>query len=95
MVGQCACRVGLCAAQNRVAGGCFRAVGCVFPARARVEDDALVEPSLCGGGGAGRCDGADAVGKERDAEGCAGVEVLADEEVAVVEGCGGEGYDGL
>ena len=95
MISQRACRVGLCAAQNCVASGCFGAVRGVFPARAGVEDDALVEPFLCGGGGAGRCDGADAVGEERDAEGRAGVEVLADEEVAVVEGRGGEGYDGL
>jgi hypothetical protein len=67
----------------------------VFPARARVEYDALLEPFLRVWGGSGRRDGADAVGEERDAEGCARVEVLADEEVAVVEGGGGEGCDGL
>jgi hypothetical protein len=64
-----------------------------LPAGAGVEDDALVEPLFCTG--AGRCDESDAVGEERDAEGCARVQVLADEEVAVVEGGGCEGYDGL
>ena len=64
-----------------------------MPAGARVEDDALVEPLCCGG--AGRCDEPNAVGEERDAEGCAWVQVLADEEVTVVEGGGCEGYDGL
>jgi hypothetical protein len=43
-----------------------------------------VQPFLGRGGGACRGDGADAVGEEGDAEGGAGVEVLADEEVAVV-----------
>lgn len=38
---------------------------------------------------------ADAVGEEGDTEGGAWVEVLSDEEVAVVEGGGCEGYDGL
>lgn len=32
----------------------------------------------------------DAIGKKGNAEGCAWVEMLADEEVAVVEGCGCE-----
>jgi len=50
---------------------------------------------LCGGGCAGGGDDADAVCEEGNAEGCAWVQVLADEEVAVVERGGGEGYEGL
>jgi len=73
----------------------FGALETVFPARARVEYDALVEPCFGGRRGPGRCHNADAVGEQRDAEGCAWVEMLADEEVTVVEGGGGEGYDGL
>lgn len=73
----------------------FGARGVVFPACARVEEDAFSGPLLGGGGGPRGCDDADAVGEEGDAEGSARVEVLADEEVAVVEGGGGEGYDGL
>ena len=43
-----------------------------------------MEPRFCGGGGAGGDDGAAAVGEERDGECGAWVEVLADEEIAVV-----------
>lgn len=49
-----------------------------------------MQPGGGGGGGAGGDDDAAAVGEEGDVEGRAGVEVLADEEVAVVEGGGGE-----
>lgn len=49
-----------------------------------------MQPGGGGCGGAGRDDVAAAVGEEGDVEGRAGVEVLADEEVAVVEGGGGE-----
>lgn len=47
------------------------------------------------GGCRGCGDDSDAVGEEGDAEGRAGVEVLADEEVAVVEGRGADCDDGL
>lgn len=55
-----------------------------------------MEQGLGGGGGRGGAvaaeggDGAVAVGEERVGEGDARVEVLADEEVAVVEGAGRE-----
>lgn len=49
-----------------------------------------MQPGEGGRGGAGGDDVAAAVGEEGDGEGCAGVEFLADEEVAVVEGCGGD-----
>lgn len=49
-----------------------------------------MQPGARGGGGAGGGDEAAAVGEEGDGEGGAGVEVLPDEEVAVVEGCGGD-----
>ena len=73
----------------------FRALGVIFPARSWIEYDAFSLPFLGGGGRASGCDEADSVGEEGHAEGGAGVEVLADEEVAVVEGGGGERYDGL
>lgn len=73
----------------------FGPLGAVFPACPRVENDALVEPLRGGGRAAGRCDDAGAVGEERDAKGGTRVEVLADEEVAVVEGGGAEGDNGL
>jgi hypothetical protein len=93
VISQGTCGVRLRAAEDRVAARCFGPVGRVGPACAWVQDDALVEPLFrCR---AGRCDKTDAVGEEGDAEGSAGVEVLADEEVAVVEGGGCEGYDGL
>ncbi len=84
-------RVEFCAAQDGVrAGGAggrvgFGAVGRGGPARAGVQDDAFVQPGGGGGRGAGGDDGAAAVGEEGHVEGGAGVEVLADEEVAVVE----------
>jgi hypothetical protein len=73
----------------------FRAVKVVFPASAGIRDNALVQPLLCGAGGPGGRYEADAIGEEGDAECRAWVEVLADEEVAVVEGGGCEGYDDL
>lgn len=94
-VGQRARGIRLGATEDGVALGVLGAVEAVFPPRARVEHDALVEPGFGGRGPARRGDDADAVGEEGHAEGCAGVQVLADEEVAVVEGGGGEGYDGL
>jgi hypothetical protein len=48
-----------------------------------------VQPGFGRGRGARLCDDADAVGEQRDPEGGARVQVLADEEVAVVEGRGG------
>lgn len=48
-----------------------------------------MQPGFGGGGAARRDDGAAAVGEEGHVEGRARVEVLADEEVAVVEGGGG------
>jgi hypothetical protein len=62
----------------------LRAFHTVFPACAGVQQDALVEPLFRGGGGTGGGYEADAVGEEGDAEGCAWVEVLANEEVAMV-----------
>jgi hypothetical protein len=86
--------VELCAAHDGVSLRVLGAVRAVFPAGARVEEDALAFPFLGGGGGPCGGDDADAVGEEGHAEGGARVEMLADEEVAVIEG-GGEGYDGL
>lgn len=70
------------------------AFGRVFPACSRVQEDALAVPFLRRRGRACGGDDADAVCEEGYAEGGARVEMLADEEVAVVEGGGGEGYDG-
>ena len=67
----------------------------IFPAGSRRQDDALIVVRLCRGGGAGGSDDADAVGAEGDGEGRPGVEVLADEEVAVVEGEGGDANEEL
>jgi hypothetical protein len=94
-VSECACGIRLGAAHDGIALWVFRPLERIGPADAWVQDDALVEPGGCGGRGARGSYDTDAVGKERDAEGCARVQVLADEEVAVVEGGGGEGYDGL
>ena len=52
----------------------------------------FAEP-VFGGLGAERCYGAVAVCEEGGGEGGGGVEVLAEEEVAVVEGCGLDGDD--
>lgn len=49
-----------------------------------------MQPGLGGGGAAGGDDVAAAVGEEGHGEGGAGVELLSDEDVAVVEGCGGD-----
>lgn len=87
--------VGLGAAHDGISLGVLWPFGVILPARAGVQDDALVEPCLGCWGGAGRCHDADAVCEERDAKGSAGVEVLADEEVAVVERSCCESYDGL
>jgi hypothetical protein len=76
------------AAQDRVAGLGLGSFQRRLPARAWVHDHALALPFLRGRRAAGRHDGAAAVGEERDAELDARVEVLADEEVAVVEGRG-------
>jgi hypothetical protein len=73
----------------------FGALETVFPACTGVQQDALIEPVFGGGGVTGGGYEADAVCEEGDAEGCAWVEVLAYEEVAVVQGCGCEGYNGL
>jgi hypothetical protein len=73
----------------------FGAVKVVFPASAGVEDNALVQPLFCGTGGPRGRDEADAIGKKGDAECRARVEVLADEEVAVIEGGGCKGYNDL
>lgn len=88
-------RVQFRAAEDRVAGRGLGPVGRGGPSRAGVQDDALVEPVGGGGGGAGGSDDAAAVGEEGDGEGRPGVEVLADEEVAVVEGGGGEADEEL
>ena len=45
-ISQCAGGIRLCAAEDRVALWMLGALETVFPARARVEDDALVEPLL-------------------------------------------------
>ena len=50
-----------------------------------------MQPALSGGGGACADDNAAAIGEEGRTEGDGGVEVLADKEVAVVEGGGGDG----
>lgn len=73
----------------------FGSFDAVFPARAGVEDDALVEPGVGGGRGAGRGDNPDAVGKKRNAKSSARVEVLADEEITVVQRSSGKSYDSL
>lgn len=70
-------------------------VEAVLPACAGVQYDALVEPWLGCRRRACAFDDADTICKKRYAKGGAGVEVLADKEVAVVEGGCCEGYDGL
>jgi len=62
----------------------FGPIETIFPARARVEYNALVQPFLSRGRGTRGRNDADAIGEEGDAECCAWVQVLADEEVAVV-----------
>ena len=73
------------AAEDRVPGRRVRTVRGGGPAAAGGEDYAFAGPGG-GGGGARRGDDAAAVGEEGDREGDAGVEVLAEEVVAVVEG---------
>jgi len=79
------------AAQDRDALAAFGPVGRALPALGWCQDDALVE--VFGGGGRGGEAGHDAaaVGEERGREGDGGVEGLADEKIAVVEGRGKNG----
>jgi len=79
-------------AQNLIPRLVFGPRRVIFPAPARRQDDLLPKPGFRGGG-AERGDDAEAVCEEGDSEGRGGVEVLAQEEVAVVEGGGVEGYE--
>lgn len=80
------------AAQDRDALAAFRPVGRALPTLGRCEDDALVEVFGGGGRGGEACHNAAAVGEERGREGDGGVEGLADEKIAVVEGRRKDGY---
>lgn len=66
-------------------GALFGSVGGALPATARRKEYTFTEPVL-GHGGASGGDDPNGIGEERDAEGDARVEVLADEVVTVVQG---------
>jgi hypothetical protein len=80
-------QAGFRAAEDGVASGGFGAIGGVLPAAAGHQDYRLSEPGF-GGRGADCGHDAVAVCEEGHFEGGAGVEVLAEEEVAVIESGG-------
>lgn len=88
LLSQCAHGVELGAAEDGVAAWALGALGAVLPSCARVENDALAGPAARRRVAACGRDKACAVGEERHSERGARVQVLAQKDVAVVEGCG-------